>query len=174
MSQLLHRINRGSLTQGLSLLPRGMDSIKARALLLKIGLQESRFLHRRQMVGSPPMPVGPAVSFYQFERGGVNGVLRHKVTRPHVLELCEYFGIQPDTAAIWELMKTDDALGAAMARLNLLWAPGALPDINDADASFAYYLNCWRPGAYKRDPDGLKAKWGRNHTAVLEYLRDSA
>lgn len=174
MSEFLHRINHGSLNEGLNLLPRGLDSLKARALLLKIGLQESRFLYRRQMVGSPPKPVGPAVSFYQFERGGIEGVLRHKATRTHVLGLCSHFGLQPATPQIWEAMKTNDALGAAMARLNLYWAPGSLPDIDNVDDSFAYYLNCWRPGAFKRDPDGLRQKWGRNHTMVLEYLRDPA
>ena len=41
------------------LLP-GMDSAKARVMLLAIGLQESRFEHRRQIGG-------PARGFWQFE-----------------------------------------------------------------------------------------------------------
>lgn len=174
MSLLLHRINSGSLSDGLRLLPRNMDSLRARALLLTIGLQESRFLYRRQMVGSPPRPVGPAVSFYQFETGGIRGLLTHRATKAHVQGLCKHFGLPPTERAIWEAMKTNDDLGAAVARLNLWWATDPLPEIDDVDRSWLYYLNCWRPGAVKRDPEGLRAKWGRNHTDVLAYLRDPA
>lgn len=174
MSNLLHRIRHGSLADGLALLPSGMTSLKAVAQVLKTGLQESRFEHRRQMVGSPPRPIGPAVSFYQFEKGGIRGVLRHPKTKQHVLALCDHFGIQPNELQIWMAMQTNDALGAAMARLNYYWVPSAMPAIDDEEGSWQYYLNTWRPGAFKRDPDGLRAKWARNHTAVLEYLRDPA
>jgi hypothetical protein len=53
------------------------DSPKARMMLLVIGLQESRFEHRRQIGG-------PAVSFWQVEEGGgtraASGVARGRST----------------------------------------------------------------------------------------------
>ena len=59
---------------GLALLPKQMSSPAAIAMLLTIGLQESKFIYRRQ-VG------GPARGFYQFEQmGGVAGVLHHYQT----------------------------------------------------------------------------------------------
>src|SRR5690606_35531315 len=54
-----------------ALLPSRMDSDRATVMLLAIGLQESRFEHRRQIKG-------PARGFWQFERGGgVRGVMTH-------------------------------------------------------------------------------------------------
>ncbi|MGL5703631.1 MAG: hypothetical protein ACRCW5_11040, partial [Cetobacterium sp.] len=44
----------------LELLPSKMNSDKAKVMLLAIGLQESRLIHRRQIRG-------PAKSFLQFE-----------------------------------------------------------------------------------------------------------
>lgn len=43
-----------SIDEALQLLPRKMDSKEARLMLLAIGYQESRFQHRRQLVGNPP------------------------------------------------------------------------------------------------------------------------
>ena len=37
-------------------------SKEASVMLLAIGLQESRFIDRRQLVGKPPEPTGPAKS----------------------------------------------------------------------------------------------------------------
>nr|WP_316904517.1 hypothetical protein [Ralstonia mannitolilytica] len=64
----------------LAILPSAMDTREARVMLLAIGLQESRFMLRRQ-VG------GPARGFWQFEegtkmsRGGVWGVYLHDSSR---------------------------------------------------------------------------------------------
>ena len=41
----------GAITEALSLLPDRMASDEAIVMLLAIGLQESRFQHRRQLVG---------------------------------------------------------------------------------------------------------------------------
>lgn len=55
---------------GLELLPAKMDTPKARVMMLAIGMQESRFEHRKQIGG-------PARGFFQFEEaGGVRGVLK--------------------------------------------------------------------------------------------------
>jgi len=68
---------------GLKLLPQKMDTPDARAMLVAIGLQESGFAYRKQ-VG------GPARSFWQFEMGGVTGVLTHDKTSAYISEVCKY------------------------------------------------------------------------------------
>lgn len=47
-----------SIDEAFSLLPSKMNSKEARLMLLAIGLQESRFQYRRQLVGSPPRQEG--------------------------------------------------------------------------------------------------------------------
>lgn len=173
MTQLLHRINHGPLTDGLRLLPSKMDSLKARKLLLTIGLQESRLTERDQLErGGRNLVLGPALGLWQFEPGGVRGVLNHPSTKGYALDLCAHFGVQPSPDTLWRALKIHDDLAAAVARLNLWWAKDPLPDIDDEQGGWDYYLNCWRPGAVKRDPIGLREKWGRNHRMVLDYLRD--
>ena len=75
----LNEIREQAITPALALLPARMSSSEAELMLLVIGLQESRFQHRRQLVGSPPRPTGPAKSFWQAELGGgmVTGLLRY-------------------------------------------------------------------------------------------------
>ncbi len=52
------------------------DTPEGRLMLLAIGLQESRFEHRRQLGN------GPARGFWQFEAGGgVKGVMTHLASR---------------------------------------------------------------------------------------------
>lgn len=135
------QINRDAITPALALLPARMDTPEARCMLLAIGLQESRFLYRRQM------NMGPAMGFWQFEKGGgVRGVQNHPASRPHVLTLCEARDCQPTMQAIWEHLENDDVFAAAIARL-LLWTdPLPLPAIDDVNESWALYKRVWRPG----------------------------
>ncbi len=123
----LKTITETAITPALALLPATMDTPAARVMLLAIGLQEGRFMHRRQIGG-------PARGFWQFEkgtrasRGGVWGVFLHAASRDHLATLCK------------------DVLAAGVARL-LLWTdPKALPPVGDADAGWALYLRTWRPG----------------------------
>lgn len=134
-------VNSMVLEQAFALLPDRMDTPEARCMLLTIGLQESRFLYRRQM------NMGPAMGFWQFEKGGgVRGVLNHPASKAHVLQLCEARGCQPIVENIWQQLETDDVFAAGIARL-LLWTdPKALPAVDDFDASWALYLRVWRPG----------------------------
>lgn len=129
----------------LGLLPPDMDSPRARVMMLAIGLQESRFEHRRQIGG-------PARGFWQFEqgtqasRGGVWGVYLHEVSRPHMRTLCVSRGVLFDPYAVYVAIEQDDVLAAGMARL-LLWTdPRPLPNVDDTDSSWALYLRTWRPG----------------------------
>ena len=141
-----------AISEALALLPLGMESREARVMLVAIGLQESRFKYRRQLVGNPPKPVGPAAGFWQFEkgsaasRGGVWGVFLHESTNRHVKTLCAARGIPASPSNIWETIQTDDVLAAGIARL-LLWTdPQRLPAVGKEAEAWALYLRTWRPG----------------------------
>jgi hypothetical protein len=125
----------------MKLLPASMDSPRAKALLIAIGLQESRFLYRRQL------GLGPAKGFWQFEQGGgIKGVLTHPVTRPHIEAVLKDLGYQPDFKACWDAVEHNDILACAFARLNLWWIPGAIPGPGEFEKSWNYYIFGWRPG----------------------------
>jgi len=136
----LDAITHAAILPALALLPPAMNTPQARILMLAIGLQESRFQHRRQIGG-------PARGFWQFERkGGVRGVLTHPASREDALRICATRHVVPDSATVHTALETDDILAAAFARL-LLWTdPLRLPDVGDADGAWALYLRTWRPG----------------------------
>lgn len=133
-----------------SLLPARMDSLAARVMLLAIGLQESRFEHRRQIGG-------PARGFWQFEkgsrasRGGVWGVCLHPASKDRLAALCKARSVACYPDAIYAALEYDDVLAAGVARL-LLWTdPKALPAVDDDLAAWGLYLRTWRPGRPKPD-----------------------
>lgn len=134
------------------LLP-GMDSPKARMMLLAIGLQESRFEHRRQIGG-------PARGFWQFEKGGgVKGVLLHKASAYDAVKVCHARAVDPNMQTVYDTLEFDDLLACCFARLLLLTDPKPLPLIGDLDGSWAYYLRNWRPGKPHRQTwDALYAQ----------------
>ncbi|WP_199533145.1 hypothetical protein [Thiopseudomonas alkaliphila] len=73
---MLKNVIQTAIDPALALLPARMKSKKAVVMMLAIGLQESRFIHRRQIKG-------PARGFWQFEKGGgVYGVLNHHIVIP--------------------------------------------------------------------------------------------
>jgi hypothetical protein len=154
----LDRLNGELFPAMFELLPPSMDTPAARIMLLAIGLQESRFLHRRQLVGSPPRPTGPAKGFWQFEQGGgCLGVLTHRASRPLMLEICQQRGVAPTSGTLWNAIETDDLLAAVAARL-LLWTdPRPLPGAEDSDRAWDYYIANWRPGKPHH------ATWDRLH-----------
>ena len=119
----------------LLVLPKAMDSDEARAMLVAIGLQESGFLHRRQIGG-------PARGFWQFEAGGVNGVLRHQATKDIIAPLIAE--MRYTQAQCYAALEHNDILAAIFARLLLWTLPDPLP--SDAADGWAQYLDAWRPG----------------------------
>jgi hypothetical protein len=157
VSAIVHTV----LSQALDLLPRSMDSERARVLLLAIGLQESKLIHRRQLVGNPPRPVGPATGLWQFERGGgCAGVLTHEASKDLMRWVCRVRKVKPTPHDLWTALQTDDVLAAAAARL-LLWTdPKTLPSVADAGAAWETYIRTWRPG--KPHP----ATWSAHHAAA--------
>lgn len=143
----LANIVETAIKPALAMLPKNMDSPKARVMLLAIGLQESRFEYRRQLGN------GPARGFWQFEcgtrasRGGVWGVYLHNASTEQLRLLCRERDCSFDPRSIWSQIERDDVLAAGLARL-LLWTDrGPLPEIGDeAGAWDMYAVRCWRPG----------------------------
>ncbi len=129
-----------AIEHGLSLLPRKMATDEARLMLYAIGLQESRFKHRKQIKG-------PAKGFWQFESaGGVKGVMNHSSSRKHAKAACAALSIEFNQSEIHKALEHNDALAAAFARL-LLWTdPQPLPCIGEENESWDYYIRNWRPG----------------------------
>lgn len=125
----------------MALLPARLDAPEARALLVAIGLQESRFEHRRQVRG-------PAHGFWQFESGGgVHGVLTHRSSKPLIVPVLELLRYAPGDC--YDAITHNDVLACVFARL-LLWThPRPLP--SSAAAAWLYYLECWRPGKPHRE-----------------------
>lgn len=166
----LSEIRERAIAPALALLPARMSSREAEINLLAIGLQESRFVHRRQMGD------GPAKSFWQGELGGgmVAGVRTHEATESYAAILYRARGVAPENRAIWNAIENDDVLAAGLARL-LLWSdPGRLPSSDDVEGGWDLYLKTWRPGAYARGTAEqraeLRAKWGRNYAAAVREV----
>lgn len=120
------------------------DTQEARVLMLAIGLQESRLIHRRQIGG-------PARGLWQFEKGGgVRGVLNHASSSAKARELCEARSVAPTSDAVYNTLEKDDILAAGFARLLLLTDPRALPKIGEVQKAWEYYERNWRPGKTHR------------------------
>ncbi len=116
------------------------DSPQGRVQMLAIGLQESRFQWRRQMGN------GPAMGFWQFERGGgVRGVLSHVASKAKAKRLCDERRVNPDEMSVWQALENDDVLAAGFARLLLLTDPRALPDVTNMVGAWDTYIRNWRP-----------------------------
>lgn len=151
-------INAG-VDEALALLPANMDSLEARVEMAAIGLQESRFVHRRQIRG-------PARGFWQFERGGgVHGVLNHRASNMHAITLCHARGVKPATQDVYQRLEHDDVLAAGFARL-LLWTdPRPLPAVGEVAQAWEYYLRTWRPGKPHRQT------WDALYVQAIEFVR---
>ncbi|KWR74220.1 hypothetical protein ACUXAV_000181 [Cupriavidus metallidurans] len=149
----------------LRLLPPAMDTVKARVMLLAIGLQESAFAARRQ-AGN-----GPARGFWQFElgtpqsRGGVWGVFLHVASRPHLERLCLARRVAFQPEAIHRAIEVDDVLAAGVARLLLFTDPFALPSVTEQQAAWDLYARTWRPG--KPHPKN----WPANHARAVAEVQ---
>lgn len=147
---VLNDVIEHAIAPALAILPPQMDTPEARAMLLSIGLQESRFTARQQIGG-------PARGFWQCEqgtvktRGGVWGFYLHPASRYWLSVLCRARGVAFDPVAIYGALDKDDALAAGVARLGLFTDPKALPPVGDVAGSWALYLRVWRPGKPKPD-----------------------
>lgn len=154
-----------AIDDALQLLPSKMDSARARVMLLAIGLQESRLVHRRQLVGNPPRPTGPAKGLWQFEQGGgCRGVVTHGAVKGLARELCATRGAAFTSAGIWNAIEHDDVMAAGCARLLLYTDAEALPELGDEAGAWELYARVWRPG--KPHP----ATWPRHYADALDFV----
>lgn len=160
MSADLDHILRVVVEPGLDLLPSRMDTNPARVMLLAIGLQESRLIHRRQING-------PARGLWQFEQGGgVVGVLRHKASAGFARDVCASRGVEPVAAKVYQALAVDDLLATAFARLLLYTDPRPLPRPEAGPApAWDYYIRNWRPGKPHRHT------WDRLHAEAVAAVR---
>lgn len=138
---------KASVATALTLLPPSMGSRDALVMLYTIGLQESRFVLRAQVVQGQPGKKGPARGYWQFERGGgVHGVMTHIASKALAETVCKVCAVPFDEAAVWERLETDDVLAAAFARLLLYTDPFPLPRTPNPQRAWEYYVDNWRPG----------------------------
>lgn len=129
---------------------------RAKQMLLAIGGQESGFAARRQGGG------GPARGFWQFEKGGVGGVLEHRASQRAARLTCEALLVPPAVDAVHAALEQNDLLACAFARLLLFTDPAPLP--GEPDQGWLVYARCWRPG--KPRP----ADWPENWRAAARAL----
>lgn len=160
----LNYVNTQILTPAFSLLNTGTptgrnyDTGAARVMLLSIGLQESRFEHRKQIGG-------PARGFWQFENGGgVKGVLTHVASSKEIERILARLEISKTdvyTAIAWH-----DPLAAVMARLLLYTDRRPLPSpYASSEDAWQYYLSIWRPGKPHRD------SWDACHKQAVDLIK---
>lgn len=142
----LNAVLQNIIIPALAMLPPKMTSDAAKVEMLSIGLQESRFTSRYQIVQGKPGAKGPARGFWQFESGGgVKGVMNFATTKQLAQDICAKRGVPFVQNTVWQALETDDILAACFARL-LLWTdPKAIP-VNNAQAGWDLYQRVWRPG----------------------------
>lgn len=134
---------RFTLPTAMALLPAEMDSPEARALLLTIALQESRFMDRRQQ------NFGPALGFWQFEKSGIRNVSKHLASRTHLeaaLRVLRYGDLIGQTSLLHGTVQDNDTVACIFARLLLYTLPGRLPRRTEPELAWRQYLDAWRPG----------------------------
>lgn len=169
MTETIGAVMQQAIGPALALLPAAMDTAEARVMLIAIGLQESRLVHRRQLVGTPPRPVGPAKGLWQFERGGgCKGVVSHPASRYWMAKVCVARGIHFTATSIWNALEDDDVLAAAAARLLLFTDPHTLPGLRDEREAWRLYLRTWRPGKPHR------ATWPGLYAQALAAVTEGA
>jgi hypothetical protein len=122
-----------------ALLPATWDTPAAKAMLIAIAMQESRWDERRQIGG-------PARSFWQFELAGIRGVLSHKASRPVIESVLARLDYDVAPATSYTAIEHNDVLAFAYARCLLWTIPQALPGPGDAATGWAQYIEAWRPG----------------------------
>lgn len=150
----------------LSLFPAQYNTPAARAMMLAIALQESDFESRQQLIGHHrnwwQSLNGPAVSYWQFERIGIRGVLEHRSTGPLIRRVLSKLGYPDDVETIYKALIHNDILAVCFARLLLFRVPQALPagpqEVNEA---WRQYLWAWAPGKPKpeRWPSRYALAW---------------
>lgn len=149
------------ISSALGLLPPRMDTPDARALLMAIALQESELKARRQFGG------GPARSYFQFELGGIEGVLSHQSSGRTARALCVELDIGPTGPAVYQAIEFNDVLACGFARLLLWTLPTKLPSKTETVEALGQYLAAWRPGKPRLGawPENFTQAWAVTEVA---------
>lgn len=139
-TKTIQEVRKNIIAPAMKLLPAKMASVKSEAMLIAIGLQESR-LHYRKQIG------GPAKGLWQFEKGGgVRGVMTHPSSVAYAKEILKERGYESTVQAAYDALEHDDILACVFARL-LLWTDALpLPELEQSRRSWNLYLRVWRPG----------------------------
>lgn len=157
-NDLLWHLDSCIIPAAFSLLPAKMSSREARAMLLATAMQESGLKYRRQMIGKPMKPLGPARGFWQFElAGGVVEILTSMQTKQIIVPIADMLCVDPTAPACHEAITHNDILAACFARLLLYRDPRALPSPVEAEKGWSIYVNNWRPG--KPHPEGWRDRF---------------
>jgi hypothetical protein len=140
---VIDQVRRYVIPAAFSVLPTEMASPEATVMLLAIGLQETRFLVRRQGFE------GPARGFWQFEMSGLVSTVRHPAVRDAIADavhkLCYPSGIT--VQQLHAALEHNDVLAAVCARCLLYTSPKALPAQSDQSGlAWLLYRETWRPG----------------------------
>ena len=136
------------------LLPPKLDSLQAKAMMIAIAMQESRWDERRQIGG-------PARGFWQFELGGIKGVLLHHASRPIIEAVLDRLDYDHQPATSYAAIEHNDVLAFAYARCLLWTLPDPLPERNNPAGGWDQYTSAWRPGKpWRQTWDGFyRAAW---------------
>lgn len=134
--------------------PAHYNTPEARALILAIGLQESDFKHRQQLIGGLSdwwkSITGPATGYMQFELIGVTEVIRNPATAQRARTVCEMFGYPVDPAVIHKALVHNDLLAAVWSRLALWRVREPLPKKGHPAEGWRQYIQIWAPGKPKQ------------------------
>lgn len=173
----LEEITERGLDPAFKLLPASMDSPQARVQILAVGLQETGFRDRCQLLAVKDkktghivlQPVGAAKSFWSGEVGGglVHGVRTHPASRDLALAVYTARQVKPRDIDIWNAIENDDVLAAALARLLIFTDPYSLPALGRSHDAYELYLRLWRPGKPKPDT------WPGYYERALDFVRGS-
>lgn len=133
------------------LMPDRLGALESKAMLVAIGLQESRFAHRFQVLNTPGLK-GPARGFWQFEKGGgVRGVRgwifknpQSKAYAEDALARLGYGNASEDER--YTAIEHNDVLACLFARCLLFTLPQSLPKRDEPGRAWEQYLDAWRPG----------------------------
>lgn len=164
---------KADIDSGLDLLPEPLRTLDAKVQLYATSVQENPTRAPRQIIKKDGklQPIGPAAGDYQFEKtGGIRGLINFKSARVQqmLVGVCKARKVAVTVDALFDAIQVDPVLAAALARLLYFTDAGALPEAGAEQYAWEVYLRTWRPGAYERDPKGLRAKWSNSYAEAMK------
>lgn len=164
---------KSDIDAGLALLPEALRTLDAKVQLYATSIQENPTRAPRQLIKKDGrlQPIGPAAGDYQFEKtGGIRGLINFKSARlQQMLDAACLDRKKTKTEdGLFAAVQVDPVLAAALARLLYFTDSGALPKAGAEQYAWEVYLRTWRPGAYERDPKGLRAKWSKSYAEAMK------